>query len=81
MPRFHVKIHAEGKELERARVALAGANIKTTGPNRLFRWLRLGRQLTAVVDAPTSEAAVYRVSENLPEVGDYTLAAKLWPPA
>ena len=80
MPSFDVKIHAGGEDLRRARAALRDAGIRrAAGPDLLLQ-LRLGRQLTAHVDAATPEAAVYRVSEKLPEGGDYRVTAELGPP-
>jgi hypothetical protein len=76
MPRFKVPIWGEG--LERARQALHGAGIETTaGPNwlrgvRRLGVFRLGRRMTALLDAATARKAEDRVRDKLPE-DDYTV--------
>lgn len=81
MARFEVEIQGDG--LERALAALNGANIPTIGP-AFWGWgddpgadfpasLRVGREMWAVLDAGTAEAAEARVKDNLPKNGDYTV--------
>ena len=86
MPRFKVEIHGEG--LERAMVALHGADIPTLGPHIVLprpgeepspEQLRVSGQMWAVLDADTAEAAEDRVSDMLPADGDYTVeSARPW---
>ncbi len=74
MPQFKVPIW--GKGLERARQALHDAGIKTrAGPDWLHgvrRVLRLGRRMTAQLDADTAQEAEDRVKDALPD-DDYTV--------
>ncbi len=71
MPRFKVPVF--GKDLEWAEHALHDAGIEIASrPDRIWldgmrRVLRLGRRMTAWLDADTAQEAEDRVSDALPD--------------
>jgi hypothetical protein len=70
MPQF--KVPVRGKGLERARRALHDAGIKTTAGPDWLGVVRLGRRMTALLDAATALEAEDRVRDALPD-DDYTV--------
>jgi hypothetical protein len=76
MPRFEVEIQGDG--LERALATLNGAGIPTIGP-AFSGWggdpapWTVSREMWAVLDARSAQAAETRVRDNLPKDGDYTV--------